>query len=455
MSTTDTVGYLEETFAGRFDPVTAGARLATAGLFASYLVYERAGACTFAGGSLGDVTVHAGHVRTRWRDTVTDVALTDRPLRQVGDALAALPWPGWNAYGWVEFELADRDPATRDGAARPGLHLTVPHTEVLIRPDRVRVRSTDPGMASTVRDLLTGPAGPGPRPAVPVGVGGGADEYRAAVAAAVEEIRRGALQKVILSRSVPVPFPVDLVGTYLRGRAANTPARSFLLDLGGRRAVGFSPETVVEVAPDGRVETQPLAGTRAFGMGRGTDERLTTELLGDPKEVFEHAVSVKLAYDELRAVCAPGTVAVTELMAIRQRGSVQHLASRVGGRLGGAGTAWDALAAVFPAVTASGIPKAAAYACIRRWEAQPRGLYAGAVLAASSDGSLDACLVLRTLFEEDGRAWLRAGAGVVAASVPEREFEETCEKLRSIAPHVVPAPRVADPVIPTNCANNT
>lgn len=155
-------------------------------------------------------------------------------------------------------------------------------------------------------------------------------------------------------------------------------------------------------------------------------------------------MSVKLAYDELRAVCDPDTVAVTELMAVRRRGSVQHLASRVGGQLAGVRTAWDALAAVFPAVTASGIPKAAAYACIRRHETQRRGLYAGAVLVASSDGSLDACLVLRTLFEEDGRAWLRAGAGVVAGSVPQREYEETCEKLRSIAPHVVPAASPAD-----------
>lgn len=261
MSTTDMVGYQEETVTGRFDPVVTGARLAAAGLFESYVVHEGGGACTFAGGALGEVTVHEDRVRTRWWDTVTDVPLTDRPLPQVGDALAALPWPGWNAYGWVEFELAD--PSVRAGTPRPRLHLSVPHTEVVIRPDRVRIRSADPDLAAAVRGLLAQPAGPQPRPAVPIEVDWDAEEYRAAVAAAVEEIRGGVLQKVILSRAVPVAFPVDLVGTYLRGRAANTPARSFLLDLGGRRAVGFSPETVVEVAPGGRVETQPLAGTRA------------------------------------------------------------------------------------------------------------------------------------------------------------------------------------------------
>jgi anthranilate synthase component 1/salicylate synthetase len=110
----------------------------------------------------------------------------------------------------------------------------------------------------------------------------------------------------------------------------------------------------------------------------------------------------------------------------------------VHGRLAEDATAWDALRAVFPAVTASGIPKKPAYDCISRLERGPRGIYSGAVLTASSDGSLDAALVLRSVFEEDGRTWLRAGAGILPGSTPERELEETCEKLRSVAPYVVP-----------------
>jgi salicylate synthetase len=135
----------------------------------------------------------------------------------------------------------------------------------------------------------------------------------------------------------------------------------------------------------------------------------------------------------------PESVIVNELLSIMERGSVQHLASRVSGKLFGGHTAWDALEAVFPGVTASGIPKAAARDYIARTEPSPRGLYAGAVLTASSDGTLDAGLALRTVFEKDGRQWLCAGAGIIAESRPEREYEETCEKLRSVTPHLVPA----------------
>jgi anthranilate/para-aminobenzoate synthase component I len=129
---------------------------------------------------------------------------------------------------------------------------------------------------------------------------------------------------------------------------------------------------------------------------------------------------------------------VSELMSVRQRGSVQHLASRVSGELDTGVSAWDALDELFPAVTASGIPKDAACEHIARTEHGPRGLYSGVVLTASHDGALDAGLVLRTVFEQDGQRWLRAGAGIVGSSRPEREYEETCEKLRSVAPHLVP-----------------
>jgi hypothetical protein len=125
---------------------------------------------------------------------------------------------------------------------------------------------------------------------------------------------------------------------------------------------------------------------------------------------------------------------------VKQRGSVQHIASRVTGRLAERTEGpWPALAAVFPAVTASGVPKSAAYDLIRRHEPEPRGLYSGAVLMVSSEGDLDAALVLRTVYRSRGRTWLRAGAGIVGESRPEREFEETCEKLRSVSRHLVPA----------------
>jgi salicylate synthase len=138
-------------------------------------------------------------------------------------------------------------------------------------------------------------------------------------------------------------------------------------------------------------------------------------------------------------ICEPSTVAVSEFMSVKERGSVQHLGSRVRGVLADDRTSWDTLAALFPAVTASGIPKAPAYDQITMHEEHPRDLYAGAVLTASQDGSMDAALVLRAIYRRAGRTWLRAGAGIVADSTPDREFEETCEKLRSVAPYVVAA----------------
>jgi salicylate synthetase len=183
--------------------------------------------------------------------------------------------------------------------------------------------------------------------------------------------------------------------------------------------------------------TQPLAGTRAFGAGAETDARSRRELENDPKEIFEHAVSVRTSQEELYRVCVPETVQVTGFMSVKERGSVQHLGSSVSGLLAPGRTCWDALDALFPGVTASGIPKAEAIEAISRLE-EPRGLYAGTVLTVSSDGVLDAALVLRALYNKNGRAWLRAGAGIVTGSTPEREYEETCEKLSSIAPHVVP-----------------
>ncbi|NED80675.1 salicylate synthase, partial [Streptomyces sp. SID11233] len=152
------------------------------------------------------------------------------------------------------------------------------------------------------------------------------------------------------------------------GRRRNTPARSYVLDLGGYRAAGFSPETVLEVAENGRVSTQPLAGTRAYGRDQAENERRRTELISDPKEIHEHAVSVRQACAEMAAVCGAGSVVVEEFMAVRPRGSVQHLASRVTGRLRPDAGVWDAFASLFPAITATGVSKPAALRALARHE---------------------------------------------------------------------------------------
>ncbi|MFD0684412.1 salicylate synthase [Actinomadura fibrosa] len=411
--------------------LTLMARLAGSGLFDDYVVYERPGSFTFAGGVLGEVVLEPGTVSARWPGCAPSVRpWSGRPADALRAAFGAAPLPAWTAYGWVAFELAAARPAGRLG------HLIVPRAEVVIEDGRARVTGVDPVETAQLAKLLADAALPEIGLPSPVDVRVGGERYRSRVARAVAEIGEGRYQKVIVSRRLDVPFTVDVISTYVRGRRANTPARSFLLDLGDLRATGFSPEVLACVDGGGRVMTQPLAGTRAFGHGEDADARRRRELETDPKEVFEHALSVRTSQDELYGVCEPGSVQVTGFMTVKERGSVQHLGSTVEGVLSPGRSCWDALDAVFPGVTASGIPKAEAVEAIGRLE-EPRGLYAGAVVVASHDGTLDSALVLRALYAQDGRAWLRAGAGIVSGSTPDREYEETCEKLSCIAPHVV------------------
>lgn len=441
--------YHEVRLPGRLDPLHLAARLARSGLFEEHVVYERDGCWWFAGGALGAVVADPRSCRLRWGGRQEVHPWRPDLVGAVSAALASLPFHGWRAFGWAAFEAAyavqGASHLLRDVDTL--FHLTVPHTEVAISADGAIIRSVSTTTILLVRELLTDPLDISTDSVVSVPVDTtDVREYQDAVAGAVADVGQGRFQKVVLSRRIPVGFPVDYVGTYVRGRLQNTPARSFLLHSGGRRAAGFSPETVVEVLGEGEVRTQPLAGTRAFGTGTDGDARLRTELLADPKEIHEHAVSVKISYDELRTVCDPTSVAVREFMAVKERGTVQHLGSTVAGRLQEGRGCWDAFAALFPAVTASGIPKRAAYECIARHEDGPRDLYGGAVMMVGDDGQMDAALVLRTVYEDHG-AWLRAGAGIVRDSTPAREYEETCEKLRSVAEHVVPlAGALLDPL---------
>ncbi|GAY08790.1 salicylate synthase [Pseudonocardia sp. N23] len=421
------------------DPLLAAAALARAAT-GPYVVYEQSRRWTFASGARAELTMDARGIRLRTGSTTVVEPVGDEPLQQVSRLLTTLPFGQWRAVGWAAYELHTVVSGnTAMAGDRPVLHLVVPEREVRLDPAGAELAATDDAGLDALAAALaaTAPTRP-PGGAIDVAATGG-EAYRAAVTAAVRDIRDDRLQKVILSRVVPVPDEIDLVDSYVAGRRGNTPARSFLFDLGGLAATGFSPETVVEVGADGRVSTQPLAGTRALLGDPVADLARRVELLGDPKEIFEHAISVRLAQDELAGVCRADSVFVEEFMNVQERGSVQHLASRVTGRLADGRNAWHALAALFPAITASGIPKAPAFELIAEHEEYPRGLYSGAVLSVGCDGTLDAALVLRTVFSQDGRTWLRAGAGIVAPSTPEREFEETNEKLRSISRFLVPA----------------
>ncbi|WP_320783224.1 salicylate synthase [Streptomyces sp. CRN 30] len=431
------------------DPAATATHLARAGLADQYMVYEAEGGVRhFAAGSAVSVTAHATGITARAAGRTWTSRTGGAPLTAFAAALSALAAGGGAErafYGWAAFELAHllhADPATT--GEQPLLHVMVPSVEVTLTGHRTVVRAVDAAWLRKTADLLAEPpareddaGGPAPDDTERL-LATGAGAYGEAVARTVADIRAGLLEKAVVSRSIPLPAVdrVDFPATYLAGRRANTPARSYLMDLGGYRAAGFSPETVLEVGGDGRVSTQPLAGTRARGADPAENARRRAELLTDPKEIHEHAVSVRLAWEETAAVCRPGSVAVEEFMAVRPRGSVQHLASRVTGRLGSTAGPWDAFASLFPAITATGVPKPAALRALARHEDGPRGLYGGAVFRGTTGGALDAALVLRTLIGTRDGTWLRAGAGVTAHSSPERETEETCEKLRSVAPYL-------------------
>ncbi|MGK8506995.1 salicylate synthase [Nocardia asiatica] len=410
------------------DPLSLATAIAASGLLHDYVVYEQHGRWFVAGNPIGSVTVGPDRLHTTLGGEHTE-AWSGSPWARIHAALDRAPMPRWRAYGWACFELCQPDSAAADDVLA---HFMVPGVELEITATSVHIRSW--GIPFDLEPAgLTAPA----RAPVPVPVDALDPAYLQRVRSALDRIRGGEFHKVIMSRQVDVPFAVDMPASYAAVRRANTPARSFLLDLGGWQAAGVSPETVLEADGTGLISTQPLAGTRARTGDTVRDRALRDDLLTDPKEIYEHATSVRLAMEELAGVGA--ATRVSEFLTVKERGSVQHLASRVETRLSGGRTCWDALAAVYPAVTASGIPKAAACTAIGDLEPGSRGLYSGAVVRADSTGALDAALVLRAVYRRGGRSWLRAGAGVVAGSTPEREHEETCEKLACIAPHLVPA----------------
>ena len=432
--------YFERTIALTTDPLTVMTELASTGLHEDHIVYERPREWSYAGGVLAQIWVDRTGACLAQGDSVTLRAWDGPPLRHVQQLLETINIPGWRAYGWAAFEFAYAKDGDRSNIGEQRLlHLVVPRTEVRISGDHALIRSADAAELDKVVAIILGATDRPTAPASPVDVRHGGGDYERAVAAAIDGIHAERLQKVILSRTFAVDTEIDFAATYRHGRQANNPARSFLLRLGDIEAAGFSPEVVVAVDVDGRVISQPLAGTRALTDDVAQNRKLRAELLSNPKEIYEHAISVKIAHDELLDVCESETLFVEEFMAIRERGTVQHLASRVAGHLAPSRDAWDAFVAVFPAVTASGVPKAEAFAEIRTHEPTARGLYSGAVLIVDQDGALDAALVLRAVYRQHGRTWLQAGAGIVGQSQPQREFEETSEKLDSVARFLVPA----------------
>ena len=266
----------------------------------------------------------------------------------------------------------------------------------------------------------------------------GRDAFEAAVRAAKDAIAAGEAIQVVLARretralpTGPDGRPVDGIGLYRALRRVNPSPYLFFVRTPSFEVVGASPELLLQVEGD-RMTTHPIAGTRPRGATPADDARLAEELAADPKERAEHVMLVDLGRNDLGRVARPGTVRVSKYMEVERYSHVLHLVSHVEGRLAPGLDALDALRSVFPAGTLSGAPKVRAMQLIAAAERERRGLYGGAIGYLGYDGNLDTAIAIRSAVLKDGVAHLHAGAGIVAASIPEREFEETEHKAAAL-----------------------
>jgi anthranilate synthase component 1 len=251
-----------------------------------------------------------------------------------------------------------------------------------------------------------------------------------------EAIRAGEVFQVVLSQRFATPCTADVLDVYRALRASNPSPYMYLLRFPDHDVVGSSPEALIKVTGR-RAITHPIAGSRPRGKTPEDDVRLAEDLLADAKERAEHLMLVDLSRNDLQRVCDPGTVEVVDFMSVRHYSHVMHLESTVVGHLSERATAYDVLVATFPAGTLSGAPKPRAMALIDELEGHRRGVYGGVVGYLDFGGDLDMAIAIRTAVVKDGVAYVQAGAGIVADSVPHLEFEETVNKaaaaLRAVA----------------------
>jgi len=257
------------------------------------------------------------------------------------------------------------------------------------------------------------------------------EEFERMVGKAKEYIRAGDIIQVVLSQRFERSVSCDPLDVYRVLRSLNPSPYMFLLRFGSLALVGASPEMLVR-CEDGRLETRPIAGTRPRGRTPQEDEQLTRQLRESVKERAEHLMLVDLGRNDLGRVAVTGSVQTPELMVVEKYSHVLHLVSGVTARLRPGKTAADVLRATFPAGTVTGAPKVRAMEIIAELECCDRGPYAGAVGYLSYSGNLDTCITIRTLLMQGGRASVQAGAGIVADSHPEREYQESLNKAKAV-----------------------
>lgn len=257
------------------------------------------------------------------------------------------------------------------------------------------------------------------------------EEFISMVEKGKEYIRSGDVIQVVLSQRFEVDNEADSLDVYRALRAINPSPYMFCLDMGESAMVGTSPEIHVR-CEDKRVEVRPIAGTRPRGKNAEEDLRFERELLADPKERAEHIMLVDLGRNDIGRVCDFNSVSVEDLMVIERYSHVMHIVSDVTGHLSAEHDEYDVMRVTFPAGTVSGAPKIRAMEIIAELEKSKRGPYAGAVGYFNYNGNVDSCITIRTVILDKGKAYIQAGAGIVADSVPLLEYEETQNKARGM-----------------------
>jgi anthranilate synthase component I len=255
--------------------------------------------------------------------------------------------------------------------------------------------------------------------------------FQDAVRRVKEHIAAGDCYQVVLSQRFTKSVTAPPIAVYRALRAINPSPYMYFLRLGNESIVGASPEMLVRCRGP-RLDYRPIAGTRPRGATKAEDWRLASEMRSDEKEVAEHMMLVDLGRNDLGRVADYGSVHVEDLMSVESYSHVQHLVSSLRARLRGDLDRFDAFASCFPAGTVTGAPKVRAMEIISQLEPDARGIYAGAMLYADYSDNLDSCIAIRTIVMREGTASVQAGAGIVADSVPEFEYEEIINKAKAL-----------------------
>ena len=257
------------------------------------------------------------------------------------------------------------------------------------------------------------------------------ERYCAMVEKAKHHIREGDIFQIVLSNRLEADFEGSLINTYRILRTVNPSPYMFYFSSSDMEVAGASPETLVKLE-NGILHTFPLAGTRPRGKTEEEDKQLEQDLLADPKELAEHNMLVDLGRNDLGKVSRFGTVQVEKFHSIERYSHVMHIGSTVRGEIAPDKDALDALSAVLPAGTLSGAPKLKACQLINDLEQNKRGIYGGAIGYLDFTGNMDTCIAIRLAYKKKGKVYVRSGAGIVADSIPQKEYQECINKAAAV-----------------------